>query len=1044
MSWEYSENQLVQESAIQLLARLGWETADGREETFGPEGTFGRMSEGETLLPKYFRAALRRLNPWLTEEQVQKAEETLKSYLSTASLLAVNEEKYHLIREGIAVTVTRPDGRTEERRAAVLDFQHPGANHFLAVKEFWMRGPLYRRRADIMGFVNGVPLLFAELKRYDVDVSNAYTDNYTDYLDTVPQFFHTNAFVMLSNGEESRVGTVGSRYEFFHEWKRLAEGMAGSVALETMLRGMCVPEHFLDLFENFIFFDHSGGHTAKILARNHQYLGVNAAVEAYRERRLRQGKLGVFWHTQGSGKSYSMAFLSQKIRRKFSGSPTIVVLTDREELNDQISQTFEMCGLLGPAKAAQFMASSGADLIAKLRGNPGFIFTLIQKFNDPEAEPIYPDHDVLILSDEAHRSQYGKFAENMLRLLPTASRLGFTGTPLLGSDQLTARTFGGYISVYDFKTAIDDGATVPLYYENRSDRLGQWERPDITEKILDAIEAADLDVSQEEKLEREFAKEIHILTAEPRLRAVARDFVRHYSDLWTSGKAMFVCLDKVTCVRMYNYVREYWAEAVVEEKRRLAQMTSDQEAQELTRKIRWMEETDMAVVVSQEQNEVQRFRKWGLDITLHRKRMVEEDLAKAFKDRKNPFRVVFVCAMWLTGFDVKCLSCLYLDKPLKAHTLMQAIARANRVDEGKINGLIVDYIGIVRQLQQALASYASGGADGGETPALDKGALIARIREVLQKAEDFLADRGFALRELMEEKDGFRKHSLLLEGANAVCATLEEKKTYQMYASELARLAKFADREDLSTAERRRKDAVLAIDGALRAKRKHADNTDLMVEIHRLIDDQIYVAETAPEEKAAKTFDIGGIDFSKLQKAFRRTPHKNLLMRDLEEIVRRQLDAMVLANPGRINYYERYQDIIDAYNREQDRASIEKTFRDLMELAEKMSEEQRRYVREGFQNEEELALYDMLFRADLSPKDMTKLKETAADLTAKIKTRIAGLDHWTDKAETRALIANLIRDDLYENLPEAYTYEQCDACRSRVYEYVYTRYGHTA
>src|SRR5699024_6194092 len=361
----------------------------------------------------------------------------MESHLSTASLMQINEEKYSLIRDGIPLTVKRPGGRTEEKRAQVIDFLHPDQNHFLAIRELKIHVDLYRRRTDIVGFVNGIPLLFVELKNTNVDVQNAYTDNYTDYLDTIPHLFYYNAFLILSNGLEAKVGTLGSKYEFFHEWKRLNENEQGSVALETMLRGICKKENFLDLLENFILFDHSGGRITKILARNHQYLGVNEAVKAYEARKLKEGKLGVFWHTQGSGKSYSMVFLAQKIRRKFAGSPTIVVLTDRDELNKQISETFENCGLLGKAKAGQFMATSGDDLIAKLRGNPSFIFTLIQKFNQPDAQPLHPDHDVLILSDEAHRSQYGVFAENMLHLLPTASRIGFTGTPLLSDDNLT-------------------------------------------------------------------------------------------------------------------------------------------------------------------------------------------------------------------------------------------------------------------------------------------------------------------------------------------------------------------------------------------------------------------------------------------------------------------------------------------------------------------------------------------------------------------------------------------------------------------------------
>lgn len=557
MSYDYSENILVQESAGNLLRdELGWDVQFAyNTEVLGRDGTFGRESYKEILLLRYFCEALKKLNPWINESQITEAQKVLESRLSTSSLLQVNEEKYFLIRDGIPVTVKKPNGQTETKKAAVIDFQNPDNNYFLAIKELKIYGDLYRRRTDIVGFVNGIPLLFVELKKNTVDIQNAYDDNYTDYQDTIPHLFYYNAFLMLSNGMEAKVGTLGSKYEFFHEWKRLAEEDQGNVALETMLRGICKKENFLDLFENFILYDHSNGHTAKILARNHQYLGVNEAMKAYAARKLNDGKLGVFWHTQGSGKSYSMVLFAQKVRRKFAGSPTFVILTDREELNTQISDTFENCGLLGKTKATQFIATSGDDLVQKLKGNPSFIFTLIQKFNEPNAEPIYPDHDIIIMSDEAHRSQYGIFADNMMKLLPTAARIGFTGTPLLSSDNITARTFGGYVSVYDFKRAVEDGATVPLYYENRGEKIVDLHNPEITEQILNAIESADLNVDQQDKLETEFSKEIHLLTAEPRLRSIAYDFVNHYSDLWTSGKAMFVCLNKVTCVRMYNYVQ---------------------------------------------------------------------------------------------------------------------------------------------------------------------------------------------------------------------------------------------------------------------------------------------------------------------------------------------------------------------------------------------------------------------------------------------------------------------------------------------------------
>ncbi len=1046
MSYDYSENILVQKSAGDLLRdELGWDVQFAyNTEVLGKNGTFGRTSYHEILLTRYFQNALRRLNPWMTDSQLSEAQKTLENRLSTASLLQVNEEKYFLIRDGVPVTVKKPNGQPETKRAAVIDFQNPENNEFLAIKELKIQGDLYRRRTDIVGFVNGIPLLFVELKKNTVDVQNAYEDNYTDYLDTIPQLFYYNAFLMLSNGTEAKIGTLGSKYEFFHEWKRLAESDPGSVALETMLRGICRKENFLDLLENFILYDHSGGRTAKILARNHQYLGVNEAVKAYSGRKLNDGKLGVFWHTQGSGKSYSMVFLAQKIRRKFAGSPTFVILTDRDELNKQISDTFENCGLLGKTKAAQFIAASGDDLVQKLKGNPSFIFTLIQKFNKPDAAPIYPDHDIIIMSDEAHRSQYGIFADNMMKLLPTAARIGFTGTPLLSSDNITARTFGGYVSIYDFKRAVEDGATVPLYYENRGEKILDLHNPEITNRILDAIENADLDVDQQDKLESEFAKEIHLLTAEPRLRSIAKDFAGHYSDLWTSGKAMFVCLNKVTCVRMYNFVQEYWQAEIQNLKAKIKSATQ-QEAQELERKLRWMQETEMAVVISQEQNEIQTFRKWGLDIKTHREKMENRELDKEFKDSGNPLRVVFVCAMWLTGFDVKCLSCLYLDKPLKAHTLMQTIARANRVAEGKSNGLIIDYIGIVKALRKALADYtANAGGLGGADPTVDKEKLIARIGDTVAKTETFLSERKIDLG-LLIAAEGFAKLSYLQDAANAMCGSIEDKKSFSTYASELKRLMKYTDRDDVTGHMRRQCEAIAAIYGMLQKKRKHTDTTGLMVEINAIINDYVEIEPQQPNAiTAPPRFDISAIDFDLLRREFAKTRRKNLLMRDLDEAIRRQLDKMVFANPKRIDYYERYREIIQSYNGEQDRATIEKTFLDLMDLADRMSREEQRYAREGFASDEELSLYDMLFRDDLSKNDIKKLKTAASDLLRKIKTKISELDHWTDKQETRAVVDTLIRDVLWETLPECYNNDDITEYREKVYEYVFTRYKEIA
>ena len=1047
MSKDYSEDQLIQKSAADLMENeLGWISVMAwDQEVLGETGTLGRKSYHEVLLVRHFRKALKTLNPWMTEEQLAEAVERMTEHMSSQTLMQINEQKYQYIKDGISVTRTKPNGETEEVKAKVIDFASPEKNEFLCVRELWVYGALYRRRADIVGFVNGIPLLFMELKNHDVEVADAFNQNYRDYLDTIPQLFHHNAFVMLSNGGEARVGTIGSKWEFFHEWKRLNEKETGNIELRTMLRGICKKENFLDLLENFILYDHSDGRTVKIMARNHQYLGVNQAVEMYRNREYANGKLGVFWHTQGSGKSYSMLFMAQKIRRKFSGSPTIVVLTDREELNKQISDTFENCGMLGNVKASKFIAQSGKDLTTKLKGNPSFIFSLIQKFNRPDAEPIYPDHDIVVISDEAHRTQNGFFAENMMHLLPTANRIGFTGTPLLSNDNITARTFGGYVSIYDFKRAVEDKATVPLFYENRGEQLQELKNPKINEEIAAALEqAGDMDASQSAKLEREFAKEVHLLTAEKRLRIVAKDLVRHYSDLWTSGKAMMVSYNKVTCVRMYEYVQEYWQKEIATLEKHIAKSTSQQEVQELRRKLKWMQETEMAVVVSQEQNEIQTFQNWELDITPHREKMEKRELDKEFKDGDNKLRVVFVCAMWLTGFDVKSLSCLYIDKPMKAHTLMQTIARANRVAEGKTNGLIIDYIGIVKALRQALADYTANpeeGDKGGNDPTIDKQELIKQVLETIAAATVFLKEHDFELKDLIEA-DNFDKLSYLREAANAMCETAEIRKTYCTYATTLLNQWKYLDREDITVEMKQKKDAIEAIYKELQKKRMHADISNLSKAINEIVNEHLQMESSiVPEPKPSDPINISKIDFDLLKREFARKKNKNLIMKDIQELLRERIAQMLAQNPSRINFYEKYQEIIRDYNQEQDRVNIERTFEALIQLSNELTEEQQRYVREGFENDEQLSMYDMLMKEDLSKEDIKKLKKVAVDLLAKIKGLLESMSNPFDNPTAKATIIIAIRDTLWSDLPESYSDESINYYKDEVYSYVSQRYG---
>jgi len=453
------------------------------------------------------------------------------------------------------------------------------------------------------------------------------------------------------------------------------------------------------------------------MAKNHQFIGVNKTLNNAQNFEELKGKLGVFWHTQGSGKSYSMVFLSQKIHRKFSGSYTVLVVVDRSELESQIYDTFTA---IGAVKADEKVVASSRDHLRELlKQNHKYIFTLIHKFSiDPKKESEYPllseRSDIIVISDEAHRTQGGVFARNMrFNALPNASYLGFTGTPIIkGEEELTKNIFGEYVSVYDFKSAIDDGATLPLSYINKGEKL-KLENEKIDDEMAEILENENLTDDQKRKLDRLFSTNYPVLTAEKRLRTIAKDLVWHFNERGYQGKGMLVALDKPTALRMYNFIEEYWQDYLVELESRINAAIDEQEELELKKKKELVSKTEVCVIVSGEQNEEEKFRKLGLDIKPHRKKMVDRDLEKEFKDVNNPFRLVIVCAMWITGFDAPSISTVYLDKPIKGHTLMQTIARANRVyDDEKENGLIVDYGNVYQKLEEAYSIYGEGGKGG--------------------------------------------------------------------------------------------------------------------------------------------------------------------------------------------------------------------------------------------------------------------------------------------------------------------------------------------
>ena len=669
-----NEDTLVQATAADYLEeKLGWESIYAyNTESFGKEGTLGRLSDKELVLTRYLGEALMRINPGLPDAAYQDALRQITEAPITENTLQINYEQYEIIKDGVQVQFRNAKGELEKKRLKVIDFDEPENNHFLCVREFWVGGDIYRRRADLVGFVNGLPLLFMECKTIHKDIRRAYEQNLSDYKDTIPHLFHHNAMVILCNGVDGKLGSISSKFEHFNDWKRLEEDAPGIVDMETLLKGVCNKRDFLDIVENFTIFDDSTGKLIKIIARNHQFLGVNRAIEAVKNRKAREGKLGVFWHTQGSGKSYSIVFFARKIHRKLGGNFTFLICTDRDDLDGQIYNTFAGCGLVDNDKDP-CRAGSGKHLEALLNQHKAYVFTLVQKFNkDVDPEKPYSDRDdIIVITDEAHRTQYGRLALNLRNALPQASYIGFTGTPLFKDDEITRRVFGDYISTYDFQRAVEDNATVPLYYDARGEELGIATN-DLNERIAAKIEEFEIDdVDTAERLEREMARDYHVITAQSRLEKIAADFVEHYSTQWENGKAMLVCIDKVTCVRMHGLIERAWLERINKLEKEIAACSDAQEELDLTRKLEWMRETLAAVVVSEEQGEVEKFGKWDLDIKPHRQLIKQGfetvdgkrvDMESAFKSEEHPFRVAIVCAMWLTGFDVPSLSTLYLDK----------------------------------------------------------------------------------------------------------------------------------------------------------------------------------------------------------------------------------------------------------------------------------------------------------------------------------------------------------------------------------------------
>ena len=688
-----------------------------------PDGT-GRKDKKQVVLPDVMLESLCQINPDIPEQTVRTVVDELCHTPVSGDLMLTNYQNYQKIRNGITVEYNK-DGKKTSNIFRLLSYNDALSNTFTVASQMWIKGETHCRRPDLIIFINGFPLVFIELKNSNIPVKNAYDINLKNYLKNIPYLFNYNQICVLSNGMETRLGSFAAGYEFFFEWLKVENEKENPdrkairencTSLEYFIAGLCEPKNLLDYIENFILYDRR---RTKIIAKNHQFFGVNNAYDAFLHREELKGKLGVFWHTQGSGKSYSMVMLARKIKHKCIGNFTFLIVTDREDLDTQIYKNFLRTEFITDKDKVQ--PANSKQLREELKTNKSILFTLIHKFRYDKGKkyPVLSERDdIIVIVDEAHRTQYKDLAENMRTGLPNAQFLAFTGTPLLGAKRLTNAWFGDYVSEYNFAESIKDNATVPLYYVKRVPEV-ELQNDFLDSDFAEILEEENLTDAEQRRLENHYAKELEVIKRDDRLDAIAQHIVYHFPRRGFRGKGMVISVDKFTAVKMYDKVSYYWKEEI---KNLNAQITKTKDAAEKLRLkdlVDYMCKVEMAVVISEDADEEAKFAAEGLSIKPHRDRMnkVDEngfDIEDNFKDPNNPLQLVFVCAMWLTGFDAPSVSTLYLDKPMKGHTLMQTIARANRVYNGKECGLIIDYLDVFKYLKRVLADYASD--DGGLMP----------------------------------------------------------------------------------------------------------------------------------------------------------------------------------------------------------------------------------------------------------------------------------------------------------------------------------------
>ena len=1003
------------------------------------DGT-GRSSKKECVLPDIMLASLKRINPTIPEDKIEEIVKNLRQDYTGTDIVDTNYERYREIRNSIQITVRR-NGKEDFDFVKLIDFEHPENNTFTAVSQMWIQGMFNYRRPDILIFINGMPLVFIELKNSIIKIEEAYNKNLKDYMRDIPNLFAFNQICVLSNGIETKLGAFNATYDYFFEWLKVdsekevlnreaihsAQYVKDS-SVRYFVDGLLNKDRLIDYMENFILFENQ---QIKIIAKNHQYLGVNNLMESMKHRKELHGKLGVFWHTQGSGKSYSMVMFARKVKRKVPGNFSFLIITDREDLDTQIHKNFVRTEVIGSKEECQ--PKNSKQLREFLTTNKGFIFTLIHKFRYDKTKK-YPvlstRDDIIVLVDEAHRTQYKDLAENMRTALPNANFIAFTGTPLLGAKRLTNQWFGDYVSEYNFAQSVEDGSTVPLFYSRRVPEVG-LENDFLDDDVVTIIEEENLNEDETRLLENASSRILEVIKRDDRLDKVAQDIAHHFPRRGFLGKGMVVSVDKYTAVKMYDKVQHYWAMEKQNIMKERNTVSDKKKRDELTGILSYMNKVEMAVIISEENDEETKFAKQGLNISEHRAKMKAitqdgKDIEDRFKDPEDSLQLVFVCAMWLTGFDVKNLSTLYLDKPMKGHTLMQAIARANRVYPGKQAGIIVDYVNVFKYMKEALTDYATGD-DGTEFPAKDIDQLIGYIDGTIGEVDSLLLSLNIDLDTIIAYSNTLDKLDAYRSAYDTIVAKDDNKEKFKVILNILSNLYEASKPEIFEKNWSNDKFEPLVY---LHRLLNHTiDDEKVASARHRMsqiLDGSVRASQSIGEDsaqimiKGTKAIDLSKIDVEELRQEIKSAKYKAIEINDLKEFIEKALKQMLTRNCTRIKFSERFKGIIDSYNA--GGTENEEYYEELVKLLEELQKENERAYTEGLLDDE-LEIYDLLIAGKkLSKDDEIKVKLSAKNLYSKLMDNRSSLlvIDWYKDEQPRAKLKHEVELSLNNDLPDSY------------------------